>query len=194
MKKIQQQNGIKRRLEKDMSDIYLKPFVQDALEELEKGNFFDNYDYYNNVDNVAMVRLTRQPTNMRGERTGTIQLKKLESLKTKKAVKEELHYLMEGNMPELNRHPIGKKLNQLWKLIDETTVMDYERKERQKEFVDKMRHFIRHKLYPIKYTKEEIVTSKILDYPSSKNNLKDCNEIYNYYMKKKKTMDRINGL
>ena len=176
-----------------MSDIYLKPFVHDALEELEMSNFFDNYDYYNNVDDIAMVRLTRQPTNDRGERTGIIQLKKLESLKTKKAVKEELHYLMEGNMPELDTHPIGKKLNQLWKLINETPVIDYLRKERQKEFVDKMRHFIRYKSYPKKYTKEEIVTSKILDYPSSKNNLKDCNEIYNYYMKKKKTMDRING-
>ena len=180
-----------------MSDNYIKPFVQDALEdaleELKKSNFFDTYNYYTNVDGIEMIRITRQQAENRGERTGTTQLKKLVSLKTKKAVKEELHYLLDGNMPELNKHPIGKKLNQLWKLIDESIVMDYERKERQKEFVDKMRHFIRYKSYPKKYTKEEVVTSKILDYPTSKNNLKDCNEIYNYYMKKKKTMDRING-
>jgi len=178
-----------------MSDVYLKPFIYDALEELEKSNFFDNCDYYNNVDDgVEMVRLTRQQTENRGERTGTIQLKKLESLKTKRYVKEELHYLMDGHMPELTQYPIGKKLNQLYKLINETTVIDYERQQRQKEFVDKMRHYIRHKLHPKKYTNKDITKSKILDYPPSINNLKDCNQIYKEYMKEKETKDRINGL
>jgi len=177
-----------------MSDVYLKPFIHDALEELEKSNFFDNYDYYNNVDDVMMVRVTRQQTETRGERTGTIQLKKLESLRTKRYVKEELQYLLDGHMTELTRHPIGKKLNELWKLIDETTAIDYELQERQLLFVDRMRHFIRYKLHPKKYTKEEIVESKILDYPATKNNLRDCNGMYKDYMKEKKTKDRINGL
>jgi len=57
--------------------------------------------------------------------------------KTKRYVKEELHYLMDGHMPELARHPIGKRLNQLYKLINETIVIDYERHQRQKEFVER---------------------------------------------------------
>jgi hypothetical protein len=173
-----------------MSDVYMQPFVHDALEELEKSNFFDNYAHYTNIDDTNMVRLTRQKTNDRRTRSGLIELSKLESLETKLDVKNELIYLMDGDMPDLERHPIGRKLNKLWKLIKETSVTDSERKNRQKEFVDNMRHHIRHQLYPRKYTTQEY-TDSIRNCPPTKNNLKDCNEIYKEYNRKRETQQRF---
>lgn len=161
-----------------MNDIYLQPFVHLALEELEKENFLDNYDYYNNVDSEAFVRIVRQATADRYEKHGVISLKELEALKTKKYVKEELRYLMDGHMPELDQNVIGKKLNQLYKLLCETVYEDEERLERQKIFVDKIRHSIRYKYWREKYPSGPSGLSNKEYQQLTENNLKDCNEIY----------------
>lgn len=168
---------------------FILSFVHDALEELRKENLFDNWSIYENVDKEKYLRLIRQQTKYSGERTGTILMEKLENLKTKKNVKEEIYYLMDGNMPELDENPIGKKLNKLWKLINETPIKEYvpgQLKQKHREFVDRIRHCIRYQLHPEKYIIEEIQESKILDYPPTKDNLKECNKIYKDYMRERK--------
>jgi hypothetical protein len=61
-----------------------------------------------------------------------------------------------------------------------------------------MRHNIRWNNYPHIYTKKECRNPEFDfthdAYIATKNNLKDCNQIYKDYMKEKKTKDRINGL
>ena len=94
-------------------------------------------------------------------------------------------WLLDGYIPELDNHPIGKKLNKLYKLITECEVTNYELKERHKEFVDQMRHWIRQDLDPTKYTPEEYLNSRIADYSPTKDNLKECNKIYRQYIKEK---------
>lgn len=175
-----------------MSDVYMKTFIFDAIKELQACNFFDDYNYYNDDNGIAKVSIIRRRIDTHpftGERTGTICLEKLMSLETTKRVKEEFYYLMDGYMPELDEHPIGKKLNQLWKLIDKSATWQYKITDIDKFFVDKLRHYIRYQLDKQKYTEEDIIKLKILDYPPNKDNLNNCNRIYKEYISKKKKLE-----
>jgi len=157
--------------------------VTKALEELlEAGTIHEwEHDIESYTYTLTIHRLDSHDTQ------ATITYRDITKLHTKQDIKDFAVYLLIGLMPDIEKDPIGRKLNTLYASLQTLQTAKYAYQDTSTQdigvhqallFVDKMRHYMRYTLcpYKYKYTKEEL--TKVAFYLPNETNLRKCNEFW----------------